>query len=105
MPAALILKVHNAKTKCFIYIFSFQYHVIISRLARKASLSAEAWAKCLLGACYSLYFLSLPCRMMLNRGKEHATLRAAFELLERATKLKVPCDEVNKRLIIFFVAL
>ncbi|XP_075979851.1 DENN domain-containing protein Crag isoform X4 [Anticarsia gemmatalis] len=69
------------------------------RLARKASLSAEAWAKCLLGACYSLYFLSLPCRMMLNRGKEHATLRAAFELLERATKLKVPCDEVCYRVM------
>lgn len=69
------------------------------RLARKASLSAEAWAKCLLGACYSLYFLSLPCRMMLNRGREHATLRAAFELLERATKLKVPCDEVCYRVM------
>ncbi|KAJ8718534.1 hypothetical protein PYW08_002771 [Mythimna loreyi] len=69
------------------------------RLARKASLSAEAWAKCLLGACYSLYFLSLPCRMMLNRGKEHATLRAAYELLERATKLKVPCDEVCYRVM------
>ncbi|VVD02067.1 unnamed protein product [Leptidea sinapis] len=60
-------------------------------LARKASLSPEAWAKCLLGACYSLYFLALPCRLMLFRGKEHATLRAAYELLERATKLRVPC--------------
>ncbi|CAB3244657.1 unnamed protein product [Arctia plantaginis] len=69
------------------------------RVARKASLSAEAWAKCLLGACYSLYFLSLPCRMILNRGREHATLRAAFELLERATKLKVPCDEVCYRVM------
>lgn len=68
-----------------------------SRLARKASLSPEAWAKCLLGACYSLYFLALPCRLMLYRGKEHATLRAAFELLERATKLRVPCDEVCSR--------
>lgn len=64
-------------------------------MARKANLSPEAWAKCLLGACYSLYFLSLPCRLMLSRGKEHATLRAAYELLERATKLRVPCDEVR----------
>ncbi|XP_037292276.1 DENN domain-containing protein Crag isoform X2 [Manduca sexta] len=69
------------------------------RLARKASLSPEAWAKCLLGACYSLYFLALPCRLMLNRGKEHATLRSAYELLERATKLKVPCDEVCYRVM------
>ncbi|KAJ0175098.1 hypothetical protein K1T71_009239 [Dendrolimus kikuchii] len=69
------------------------------RLARKASLSPEAWAKCLLGACYSLYFLTLPCRMMLSRGREHATLRQAFELLERATKLKVPCDEVCYRVM------
>ncbi|XP_049872038.1 DENN domain-containing protein Crag isoform X2 [Pectinophora gossypiella] len=69
------------------------------RLARKASLSPEAWAKCLLGACYSLYFLALPCRIMLNRGKEHATLREAFELLERATKLRVPCDEVCYRVM------
>ncbi|XP_050679271.1 DENN domain-containing protein Crag isoform X2 [Leptidea sinapis] len=69
------------------------------RLARKASLSPEAWAKCLLGACYSLYFLALPCRLMLFRGKEHATLRAAYELLERATKLRVPCDEVCYRVM------
>ncbi|XP_068622803.1 DENN domain-containing protein Crag [Battus philenor] len=69
------------------------------RLARKASLSPEAWAKCLLGACYSLYFLALPCRLMLYRGKEHATLRAAFELLERATKLRVPLDEVCYRVM------
>lgn len=69
------------------------------RLARQANLSPEAWAKCLLGACYSLYFLSLPCRIMLNRGREHAILRSAFELLERATKLKVPCDEVCYRVM------
>lgn len=69
------------------------------RLARKLCLSHEGWAKCLLGACYSLYFLSLPCRMMVNRGKEHATLRAAFELLEKATKLRVPCDEVCYRVM------
>ncbi|XP_063627085.1 DENN domain-containing protein Crag isoform X1 [Cydia splendana] len=69
------------------------------RLARKASLSPEAWAKCLLGACYSLYFLSLPSRMMLLRGKEQATLTAAYELLEKATKLRVPCDEVCYRVM------
>ncbi|XP_045500969.1 DENN domain-containing protein Crag isoform X1 [Colias croceus] len=69
------------------------------RMARKASLSPEAWAKCLLGACYSLYFLALPCRLTLYRGKEHATLRAAYELLERATKLRVPLDEVCYRVM------
>ncbi|XP_061379394.1 DENN domain-containing protein Crag isoform X3 [Danaus plexippus] len=69
------------------------------RLARKANLSPEAWAKCLLGACYSLYFLALPGRMLISRGKEHATLRFAFELLERATKLRVPCDEVCYRVM------
>ncbi|XP_073960241.1 DENN domain-containing protein Crag-like isoform X3 [Choristoneura fumiferana] len=69
------------------------------RLARKASLSPEAWAKCLLGACYSLYFLSLPSRMMLLRGREQATLTAAYELLEKATKLRVPCDEVCYRVM------
>ncbi|XP_063539999.1 DENN domain-containing protein Crag [Cydia strobilella] len=69
------------------------------RLARKASLSPEAWAKCLLGACYSLYFLSLPSRMILLRGKEQATLTAAYELLEKATKLRVPCDEVCYRVM------
>ncbi|XP_045538739.1 DENN domain-containing protein Crag [Papilio machaon] len=69
------------------------------RLAKKASLSPEAWAKCLLGACYSLYFLALPCRLALQRGREHAALRNAFELLERATKLRVPCDEVCYRVM------
>ncbi|XP_046966815.1 DENN domain-containing protein Crag isoform X4 [Vanessa cardui] len=73
--------------------------VAAQRLARKASLSPEAWAKCLLGACYSLYFLALPCRLILCRGKEHATLRSAYELLERATKLRVPCDEVCYRVM------
>ncbi|CAH2049264.1 unnamed protein product, partial [Iphiclides podalirius] len=69
------------------------------RLAKNANLSPEAWAKCLLGACYSLYFLALPCRLMLSRGREHAMLRVAFELLERATKLRVPCDEVCYRVM------
>ncbi|CAH2087462.1 unnamed protein product [Euphydryas editha] len=73
--------------------------VAAQRLARKASLSPEAWAKCLLGACYSLYFLALPCRLILSRGKEYATLRSAYELLERATKLRVPCDEVCYRVM------
>ncbi|KAJ2949516.1 hypothetical protein O0L34_g15438 [Tuta absoluta] len=69
------------------------------RLARKASLSPEAWAKCLLGACYSFYFLALPCRISLNRGKEQAVLKEAFDHLERATKLRVPCDEVCYRVM------
>ncbi|CAH0718266.1 unnamed protein product, partial [Brenthis ino] len=73
--------------------------VAAQRLARKASLSPEAWAKCLLGACYSLYFLTLPCRLTLARGRETAALRSAFELLERAAKLRVPCDEVCYRVM------
>ncbi|XP_077290378.1 DENN domain-containing protein Crag isoform X2 [Arctopsyche grandis] len=68
-------------------------------LAMKLSANPEMWARCLLGTCYSLYFILLPCHLMLQPGKEHTLLRYAYELLVKASKLKVPCDEVCYRVM------
>lgn len=68
-------------------------------LALKLSANPEMWARCLLGTCYSLYFILLPCHLMLKPGKEHTLLRYAYELLVKASKLKVPCDEVCYRVM------
>lgn len=38
-------------------------------LALRLAGSPETWAKCLLGACYSLYFIILPCQLTLHPGK------------------------------------
>lgn len=37
-------------------------------LAMKLSANPEMWARCLLGTCYSLYFILLPCHLMLQPG-------------------------------------
>ncbi|CAG9117000.1 unnamed protein product [Plutella xylostella] len=66
---------------------------IAMRVARKASASPEAWAACLLGACYSIHFLSLASRVALAAGRERTTLRQAYELLQRATKHRLQLDE------------
>ncbi|XP_048484617.1 DENN domain-containing protein Crag [Plutella xylostella] len=72
---------------------------IAMRVARKASASPEAWAACLLGACYSIHFLSLASRVALAAGRERTTLRQAYELLQRATKHRLQLDEVCYRVM------
>lgn len=37
-------------------------------LALKLSQNPEMWARCLLGTCYSLYFILLPCHLILQPG-------------------------------------
>lgn len=69
------------------------------KLARKYQRSPDTWARCLCGACHTLYFMILPSMLSLNMGKEKAILQQAYELLVRATYLKLPCDEVCYRLM------
>ncbi|KAF5299327.1 hypothetical protein FQA39_LY02500 [Lamprigera yunnana] len=69
------------------------------KLARKCSRSPELWARCLLGTCHTLYFMTLPSMLSLNIGKERAILQQAYDLLVRATQLRLACDEVCYRLM------
>ncbi|VEN57099.1 unnamed protein product [Callosobruchus maculatus] len=69
------------------------------KLARKCQRSPESWARCLCGACHTLYFMLLPSILQLNEGKERAILQQAYELLVRATRQKLTCDEVCYRLM------
>ncbi|XP_071449879.1 DENN domain-containing protein Crag isoform X2 [Hetaerina americana] len=69
------------------------------KLARKHAPSPELWAKCLLGTCYSLWFIHLPSFVMLSPSKA-SCLRTAYELLVKIQKIKLqPTDEVCYRVM------
>ncbi|XP_045468065.1 DENN domain-containing protein Crag [Harmonia axyridis] len=70
------------------------------KLAKKCSRSPDLWAKCLCGACHTLYFMMLPSVLALNPTKEKIVLQQAYELLVRATHLRLACDEICYRLMI-----
>jgi hypothetical protein len=48
------------------------------KMARKIQGNPEAWAKYLLGTCYSIYFIVLPSIIAENPGQEHTCLRNAY---------------------------
>ncbi|XP_050331360.1 DENN domain-containing protein Crag isoform X2 [Bactrocera neohumeralis] len=71
------------------------------KMARRCQMHPEAWSKYLLATCYSIYFLILPSMVNETRqaNKEHDTLRAAYDMLVRASKLKITCDEFCYRIM------
>lgn len=69
------------------------------KLAQKCQSKPESWAKHLLATCYSIYFLVLPSVLIESPANSHATLKAAYDLLSRAAKLKIVCDEVCYRVM------
>ncbi|KAL1505338.1 hypothetical protein ABEB36_004927 [Hypothenemus hampei] len=69
------------------------------KLARKCQRLPDTWARCLCGTCHTLYFMTLPGMLSLNVGKETVILQQAYELLVRATHLRLACDEVCYRLM------
>ncbi|GLV31716.1 Calmodulin-binding protein related to a Rab3 GDP/GTP exchange protein [Carabus blaptoides fortunei] len=69
------------------------------KFAKKCIRSPELWARCLLGTCYSLYFMTLPSMLSLCPGRERAVLRNSYDLLGRAARLRLTCDEVCYRLM------
>ncbi|XP_011179058.1 DENN domain-containing protein Crag isoform X2 [Zeugodacus cucurbitae] len=71
------------------------------KMARRCQMHPEAWSKYLLATCYSIYFLILPSMVNETRQthKEHDTLRAAYDMLVRASKLKITCDEFCYRIM------
>ncbi|XP_013113202.2 DENN domain-containing protein Crag isoform X1 [Stomoxys calcitrans] len=71
------------------------------KMARRCQSHPELWAKYLLATCYSLYFLILPAMVLDSRraGKEQEILRAAYNILLKASKIKVNCDEFCYRIM------
>uniref|UniRef100_W4VRF4 Putative calmodulin-binding protein crag n=1 Tax=Corethrella appendiculata TaxID=1370023 RepID=W4VRF4_9DIPT len=72
---------------------------IAQKLARKHQQNPESWAKHLLATCYSIYFIVLPSILLENVDRESVILRNAYELLAKASKLKIQCDEVCYRIM------
>ncbi|KAG4076369.1 hypothetical protein HA402_005812 [Bradysia odoriphaga] len=72
---------------------------IAQKMARKCQAIPETWAKHLLATCYSIYFLVLPSVLLDSPTNCHATLKSAYDLLSRAAKLKIVCDEVCYRVM------
>ena len=69
------------------------------KLARRIQGNPEAWAKYLLGTCYSIYFIILPSIVHENAGHEKTVLRDAYDLLAKASKFRIHCDEVCYRIM------
>lgn len=69
------------------------------KMARRIQGNPEAWAKYLLGTCYSIYFIILPSIVSENIGIEHSILRDAYNLLEKASRFKIHLDEVCYRIL------
>ncbi|XP_067613382.1 DENN domain-containing protein Crag-like [Eurosta solidaginis] len=71
------------------------------KMARRCQMHPEAWSKYLLATCYSLYFLILSSMLNDTRqpGKEHGTLRTAYDMLVRASQLNITCDELCYRIM------
>ena len=78
------------------------------KMARLSQQRPESWANYLLGTCYSLYFLVLPS--MLGKREDDSSnhvpdrrdveqLKFAFDLLEKAAKFRIHCDEVCYRVM------
>lgn len=72
---------------------------IAQKLARKCQTLPQTWAKYLLATCYSIYFLVLPSILLETPSSSHATLKAAYDLLSKASKYCIACDEVCYRVM------
>lgn len=69
------------------------------KIARKCQSSPEQWANHLLTTCYSIYFLVLPSILLDANNNEQATLKAAYDVLSKAHKMRITCDEVCYRVM------
>lgn len=69
------------------------------KIARRCQSSPEQWANHLLTTCYSIYFLVLPSILLDATNDEQATLKAAYDVLSKAHKMRITCDEVCYRVM------
>lgn len=72
---------------------------IAQKMARKQAAMPDRWSKCLLGTCYSLWFLHLPA-MLQTSSQPAAVLHQGYELLVKMQKLRLdPMEEVCYRVM------
>ncbi|XP_025161601.1 DENN domain-containing protein 4C isoform X4 [Harpegnathos saltator] len=70
---------------------------VAQRMARKQAAMPDRWGRCLLGTCYSLWFLHLPAMLQVS-SQPAAILHQAYELLVKMQKLRLdPMEEVCYR--------
>ncbi|XP_015124873.1 DENN domain-containing protein Crag isoform X2 [Diachasma alloeum] len=70
---------------------------VAQKMARKQAGLPERWGRCLLGTCYSLWFLHLPGMLQVS-SQPAAILHQAYELLVKMQKLRLdPMEEVCYR--------
>ncbi|XP_063172688.1 DENN domain-containing protein 4B isoform X1 [Candoia aspera] len=72
---------------------------VAQKVAQKYSSVPDMWAKCLLGHCYALWFITLPAYVRVATSKVQA-LQIAYEVLKQMeTKEVVVPDEVCYRIL------
>ncbi|ETE63020.1 DENN domain-containing protein 4B, partial [Ophiophagus hannah] len=72
---------------------------VAQKVAQKYSSVPDMWAKCLLGHCYALWFITLPAYVRMATSKVQA-LHVAYEVLKQMeTKEVVLPDEVCYRIL------
>ncbi|XP_053994404.1 DENN domain-containing protein Crag isoform X3 [Hylaeus volcanicus] len=70
---------------------------VAQRMARKQAAMPDRWGRCLLGTCYSLWFLHLPAMLQVS-NQPAAILHQAYDLLVKMPKLHLdPIEEVCYR--------
>lgn len=69
------------------------------KIARRCQSSPEQWTNHLLTTCYSIYFLVLPSILLDANDDEPVTLKAAYDVLSKAHKMRITCDEVCYRVM------
>ncbi|XP_076639422.1 DENN domain-containing protein Crag isoform X4 [Colletes latitarsis] len=70
---------------------------VAQRMARKQAAMPDRWGRCLLGTCYSLWFLHLPAMLQVS-NQPAAILHQAYDLLVKMPKLNLdPIEEVCYR--------
>ncbi|KAG7188379.1 hypothetical protein KM043_008032 [Ampulex compressa] len=70
---------------------------VAQRMARKQAALPDRWGRCLLGTCFSLWFLHLPAMLQVS-PQPAAILHQAYELLVKMQKLHLdPMEEVCYR--------
>lgn len=78
---------------------------LAQKVARKQAEIPPMWAKCLVGYCYSLWFIHLPAFTKTSSSKSKA-LRTAYDILVKMQSLKLhPPDEVCYRVLMLLCGL
>lgn len=72
---------------------------IAQKIAQKSQKRPQTWAQFVLGTCYSVYFLVLPSIVLQSPSASHFILKASYDLLSKASKLNITCDEVCYRVM------